>query len=215
MAQKRITVEQAVAKIHSGMTIMFGGFLANGSANRIIDALAKSDVKDITLICNDTAYADKGVGKLFARKQVKKVIASYVGANELHQQQMNANEIVTELVPQGTLAERVRAGGCGMGGFLTPVGLGTVVEKGKQKMTVDGKEYLLEKPLRADLALISASKGDESGNLVYYGTSQNFNPLMAAAADLVIAEVDELVPVGNIAPENVRTPNILVDFIVA
>ena len=144
MAQKRITVEQAVAKIHSGMTIMFGGFLANGSANRIIDALAKSDVKDITLICNDTAYADKGVGKLFARKQVKKVIASYVGANELHQQQMNANEIVTELVPQGTLAERVRAGGCGMGGFLTPVGLGTVVEKGKQKMMVDGKEYLLE-----------------------------------------------------------------------
>lgn len=214
MAQKRITVEEAVAKIHSGMTIMFGGFLANGSANKIIEALSKTDVKDLTLICNDSSFTNTGVGLLFEKKQIKKVIASYVGGNQWHQEQMNAKEIETELVPQGTLAERIRCGGFGLGGFLTPVGLGTIVAEGKPVINVDGKDYLLEKPLRADLALIGASKGDESGNLVYYGTSQNFNPMMATAADIVIAEIDEIVPVGQIAPENVRTPNILVDYIV-
>lgn len=214
MAKKRITVDEAVAMIHSGMTIMFGGFLANGSANKIIEALAKTDVKDLTLICNDSSLGATGVGALFEKKQIKKVIATWVGGCEWHQQQMNSGETPTELVPQGTLAERIRCGGFGLGGVLTPVGLGTIVAEGKQVINVDGKDYLLEKPLRADVALIGASKGDESGNLVYYGTSQNFNPLMAAAADLVIAEIDEIVPVGEIAPENVRTPNILVDYIV-
>ncbi|MBQ0008198.1 MAG: CoA transferase subunit A [bacterium] len=214
MAQKRITVEEAVAKIHSGMTIMFGGFLANGSANKILAALAKTDVKDLTLICNDSAFDAVGVGPLFEKKQIKKVIATWVGGNSWHQEQMNNKTTETELVPQGTLAERIRCGGFGLGGVLTPVGLGTIVAEGKQIINVDGKDYLLEKPLRADLALIGASLGDESGNLVYKGTSQNFNPLMAAAADLVIAEVDEVVPVGSIPPENVRTPNILVDYLV-
>jgi acetate CoA/acetoacetate CoA-transferase alpha subunit len=211
---KKITVEQAVSKIKSGMTIMVGGFLSNGSANKILDALAKSDVKDITLITNDTSFPDKGVGKLLERKQLKKVIASHIGTNELTQQQMNNGEIEVEFVPQGTLAERVRAGGFGLGGVLTPTGLGTVIAQGKQVINVDGKDYLLEKPLRADLALVGASRGDESGNLVYCGTSQNFNPAMAAAADLVIAEIDEIVPVGAIRPEEVHTPAIMVDYIV-
>ncbi|MDO4190685.1 MAG: CoA transferase subunit A [Bacteroidales bacterium] len=215
MAQKRISVEEAVSKIKDGMTIMCGGFLANGSANRILEALSKTNVKNLTLICNDSAYANKGVGLLFQNKQLKKIIASYIGANELNQQQMNAGELEVELVPQGTLAERVRSGGCGLGGVLTPVGLGTVVAEGKPIINVDGKDYLLEKPLHADVALIGASRGDESGNLVYLGTSQNFNPLMATAADLVIAEIDELVPTGSINPEAIHTPNILVDFIVA
>ncbi|MDR1554306.1 MAG: CoA transferase subunit A [Prevotellaceae bacterium] len=211
---KKITVEEAVSKIKSGMTIMVGGFLSNGSANKILDALAKSDVKDITIITNDTSFHDKGVGKLLERKQIKKVIASHIGTNELTQQQMNAGEIEVEFVPQGTLAERVRAGGYGLGGVLTPTGLGTIVAEGKQIINVDGKDYLLEKPLRADIALVGASKGDESGNLVYYGTSQNFNPMMATAADLVIAEIDETVPVGAIRPEDVHTPAIMIDYIV-
>ena len=212
---KKISVTEAVAKIKDGMTIMVGGFLSNGSANKILDALAQSDVKNIIIICNDASFPDKGVGKLFERKQVKKIITSYIGSNEVSQQQMNAGEITIELVPQGTLAERVRAGGCGLGGILTPTGVGTIVAEGKQVINVDGKDYLLEKPLRADVALIGASKGDELGNLVYYGTSQNFNPLMAAAADLVIAEIDEIVQVGEISPEIVRTPAIMVDYIVA
>jgi acetate CoA/acetoacetate CoA-transferase alpha subunit len=212
---KKISVAEAVSKIKDGMTIMVGGFLSNGSANKILDALAQSDIKNLTIICNDASFPDKGVGKLFEHNQVKKIITSYIGSNELSQQQMNAGEITIELVPQGTLAERVRAGGCGLGGILTPTGVGTIVAEGKQIINVDGKDYLLEKPLRANLALIGASKGDESGNLVYYGTSQNFNPLMAAAADLVIAEIDEIVQIGEIRPEIVRTPAIMVDYIVA
>ncbi|MDR1984637.1 MAG: CoA transferase subunit A [Prevotellaceae bacterium] len=212
---KKITVEEAVSKIKSGMTIMVGGFLSNGSANKILDAIAKSDISDITIITNDTSFPDKGVGKLLERKQIKKVIASHIGTNELTQQQMNAGEIEVEFVPQGTLAERVRAGGFGLGGFLTPTGLGTIIAEGKQIINVDGKDYLLEKPLHADVALVGASKGDESGNLVYYGTSKNFNPMMASAADLVIAEIDEIVPVGTIRPEDVHTPAIMVDYIVA
>jgi acetate CoA/acetoacetate CoA-transferase alpha subunit len=211
---KKITVEQAITHIKSGMTIMVGGFLSNGSANKILDALAKSDIRDITVITNDTSFPDKGVGKLLEHKQIKKVIASHIGTNELTQQQMNAGEIEVEFVPQGTLAERVRAGGCGLGGVLTPTGLGTIIAEGKPIITVDGKDYLLEKPLHADIALIGASKGDESGNLVYYGTSQNFNPLMAAAADLVIAEIDEIVALGEIRPEQVHTPAIMIDYIV-
>jgi len=210
---KKISITEAVSKIKDGMTIMAGGFLSNGSANKVLDALAKSEVKNLTIICNDASFPDKGIGKLFERKQVRKLITSYIGSNELSQQQMNAGELIIELVPQGTLAERVRAGGCGLGGILTPTGVGTIVAEGKQVINVDGKDYLLEKPLRADIALIGASKGDESGNLVYYGTSQNFNPLMATAADLVIAEIDEIVQVGEIRPEIIRTPAIMVDYI--
>lgn len=208
-----ISLEEALSKIKDGMTIMVGGFLANGTPETLINALADSGVKDLTLICNDTAYPDKGVGKLLVNRQLKKLIVSYIGATPQASEMMNAGEIEVEFVPQGTLAERVRAGGCGLGGFLTPTGLGTVVQEGKQVVNIDGKDYILELPLRADVALIGASKGDKKGNLVYKGTSQNFNPLMAAAADTVIAEVGDVVEVGEIAPENVHTPGILIDYI--
>lgn len=211
---KKITVEDAAAKIKDGMTVMMGGFLANGGANRVIDALLKTDVKDLTIICNDTSYDAVGLGQLFAAKKIKKVIASYIGANKASQQQMNDGEIQVEFVPQGTLAERVRCGGCGLGGVLTQTGLNTIVEEGKQKIEVAGKEYILETALHADVALVGASLADESGNLVYYGTSQNFNPLMAMAADVVVAEVDKVVKVGEIAPEAVRTPAACIDFMV-
>ncbi|MDR1592078.1 MAG: CoA transferase subunit A [Prevotellaceae bacterium] len=213
MKHKQITIAQALEKIQSGMTLMVGGFLANGSALTLLNALAESDKKDFTVICNDTAFADKGVGRLFAEGKVKKVITSYLGTNKPSQDQMHAGTLTVEFVPQGTLAERIRCGGCGLGGVLTPTGTGTLVAEGKQTIHVDGRDYLLEKPLRADIALIGAGKGDATGNLVYLGTAQNFNPLMAMAADLVIAEIDELLPVGAIAPEQVHTPAILVDFI--
>ena len=211
---KFISIEETVSKVKDGMTIMVGGFLANGTPNKIVDALAKSGVKNLTLICNDTAYPDKGVGQLIANKQVKKLFVSHIGTNPHTSEQMNSGELEIEFCPQGSLAERVRAGGCGLGGILTQTGMGTIVAEGKQIVNVDGKDYLLEKPLRADIALVGASLGDKAGNLVYRGTSQNFNPLMASAADLVIAEVNELVEVGEIAAENVKTPSIMVDFIV-
>ena len=211
---KFISIEEAVSKVKDGMTIMVGGFLANGTPNKIVDALAKSGVKNLTLICNDTAYPDKGVGQLIANKQVKKLFVSHIGTNPHTSEQMNSGELEIEFCPQGSLAERVRAGGCGLGGILTQTGMGTIVAEGKQIVNVDGKDYLLEKPMRADIALVGASLGDKAGNLVYRGTSQNFNPLMASAADLVIAEINELVEVGEIAAENVKTPSIMVDFIV-
>lgn len=210
---KRITLDEAVAKVKDGMTIMVGGFLANGTPNTIIDALAKSGVKDLTLICNDTAFSDRGVGQLLVNGQLKKLVVSYIGGTPEASEMMNDGRIEVEFVPQGTLAERVRAGGSGLGGFLTPTGLGTVVAEGKQVINVDGKDYLLEKPLRADIALIGASEGDESGNLRYRGTSRNFNPMMAMAADTVVAEIDKILPIGSIEPENVHTPSIVVDYI--
>lgn len=211
---KFISIEKAVAQVKDGMTVMVGGFLANGTPNAIVDALAKSGVKNLTLICNDTAFPDKGVGQWIANKQVKKLIVSHIGTNPYTSEQMNSGELDIEFVPQGTLAERVRCGGAGLGGFLTTTGMGTVVAEGKPVVQVDGKEYLLEKPLRADVALVGASLGDKSGNLVYKGTSQNFNPLMASAADLVIAEIEDLVEVGELFPELVKTPGIFVDYII-
>ena len=211
---KFIDLKEAAAKIKDGMTIMVGGFLANGSPEALIDALVESGVKDLTLICNDTAYPDKGVGKMLTNGQFRKLIVSYIGATPQASEMMNSGELEVEFVPQGTLAERIRAGGSGLGGFLTPTGVGTVVAEGKQVMTIDGKDYLLELPLHADVAIIGASKADESGNLVYGGTSRNFNPVMATAADLVIVEPKEVVPVGEIRPEDVHTPAILVDYII-
>ena len=211
---KFITVDEAVAKIKSGMTLMIGGFLAAGTPNKIVEALSKTDVKDLTIIANDTAYPDKGIGVLITNKQVKKVIASHIGTNPNTIQQLNDKELIVEFSPQGTLAERIRCGGAGLGGVLTPTGLGTVVEEGKQKLTIDGKEYLLEKPLHADIALIGANISDETGNLIYKGTTQNFNPMMATAADLVIVEAQEVVKTGEIPMENVHTPGIYVNYIV-
>ncbi len=210
---KRITVAQAAAKVKDGMTVMVGGFLANGTPERVIDALVASGVKNLTLILNDTSYPDRGAGKLIANHQVKKIVVSHIGTNPLTAEQMNAGTLEVEFCPQGSLAERVRAGGSGLGGVLTTTGLGTIVADGKPTVVVDGKEYLLEKPLRADVALIRGSVGDEEGNLIYRGTSQNFNPLMAMAADVVIAEIGEMKKKGEIAPEAVHTPSFLVDFI--
>ncbi|GAB7086342.1 CoA transferase subunit A [Marinifilum fragile] len=211
---KIISINEAVSKVKDEMTLMIGGFMSVGTANNMVDQLVKAGVKNLTIICNDTAFADKGLGKLIANKQVKKVITSHIGTNPATIEQMNNGEIEVEFCPQGTLAERVRSGGAGLGGVLTPTGLGTIIAEGKEVIIVDGKEYLLEKPLRADIALIGASISDNQGNLIYKGTTQNFNPLMATAADLVIAEAEKMVEVGEISPEQVRTPSIFVDYIV-
>ena len=212
--KKIISMEDAIVHIKSGMTIMIGGFLGNGNPKKIIDSLIQNPIKDLTIICNDTAMPDVGIGKLIVNRQVKKVITSHIGTNPTTADLMNAGEMLVEFVPQGTLAERIRCAGAGLGGFLTKTGLGTLVAEGKKRMTVNDVEYLLEEPLRADIALICATYSDSIGNLQYKGTSQNFNPLMATAADLVIAEVENLVTVGEIAPEEVHTPAIFVDYIV-
>lgn len=212
--EKIISIEKAVSMVEDGMTIMVGGFITNGGPNNILKALSESEVKDLTLICNDTGFPDKGIGLLISNKKVKKVITSHIGTNKNTIQQFNDKEIEIEFSPQGNLAERVRAGGAGLGGILTPTGVGTVVEKGKEKITRDGVDYLLEKPIKADIALLGASIADKAGNLIYKGTTQNFNPLMAMAAKLVVAEAEELVETGKITPEKVHTPSVFVDYIV-
>lgn len=213
MKNKLISLTDAVAKVQDGMTIMVGGFLSNGAPNILMDALVESGVKNLTLISNDTSFPEIGQGKLVANKQVKKVITSHVGTNPVTGDLMNAGELEVEFSPQGTLAERIRAYGAGLGGVLTPTGVGTSVENGKTKLTLNNIEYLLETPLKADIAFIGASIADKSGNLYYKGNSRNFNPLMAMAADLVIVEVEELVETGSILPENVHTSAIFVDYI--
>lgn len=205
---------EAVEKLKDGMTIMIGGFMAAGTPNNLMDFIVSSGVKNLTIICNDTAFVDKGLGKLISNNQVSKVITSHIGTNKATIEQMNNGQIQIEFSPQGTLAERVRSGGAGLGGVLTPTGLGTMVAEGKEIITIDGKEFLLEKPLRADVALLGASISDYHGNLTYRGTTQNFNPLMATAADLVIVEAQEMVEVGTLKPEEVKTPSIFVDYIV-
>ncbi|WMM24246.1 acetate CoA-transferase subunit alpha [Tissierella sp. MB52-C2] len=211
---KVISIDEAISHIKDGMTIMVGGFLGCGSPHRLIDALAEKGVKDLTLICNDSGFTDIGVGKLVVNKQIKKLIASHIGTNRETGNQMNAGEMEVVLVPQGTLAEQVRAGGAGLGGFLTPTGVGTVIEEGKDKMVIDGKTYLLEMPLRADIALIAGETVDKYGNIVYYGATRNFNTLMATAADMVIVEAEKVVEVGALDPNHVVTPGIFVTHIV-
>lgn len=200
--------------VKEGMTIMIGGFLANGTPPKLIDALVDSGVKNLTLICNDTAFPDRGVGRLIVNRQVARLITSHIGTNPHSGEQLNSGELHIEFCPQGTLVERIRAGGAGLGGILTATGLGTIVAEGKEVIEVDGKPYLLEKPLRADIAFVGAGLGDRSGNLVYRGTSQNFNPVMATAADVVVAEITELVEVGEIAAEHIKTQAIFIDYIV-
>lgn len=193
---------------------MIGGFLGVGTPEGIIDKIVENRIDNLTVIANDTATPERGIGKLIVNKLCKKVIVSHIGTNPETQRQMIAGELEVELVPQGTLAERVRAGGAGLGGILTPTGVGTIVENGKQIIEIEGKKYLLELPLKADVALIKAKKCDYYGNLVYNFTAENFNPLMAMAAELVIVEVEEIVPVGAIAPNEVRTPGVLIDYVV-
>lgn len=211
---KLISVEEAVNMIQDGMTIMVGGFLGCRNPYVLVDALVAKGVKDITLIANDTSFPEVGIGKLIVNKQVKKLIASHIGTNKETGNQMNSGELEVELVPQGTLAERIRAAGAGLGGILTPTGLGTVVAEGKDIITVDGREFLLEKPLKADIALIVGAKVDKKGNVRYKKATRNFNPLMATAAEIVIVEADEIVEVGEIDPDDVMTPGIFVNYIV-
>lgn len=200
--------------VKDGMTVMIGGFLACGTPESLIDALVQKGVKDLTVIANDTAFPDKGIGKLVVNRQLKKVTVSHIGTNPETGRQMHAGELTVELVPQGTLAECIRAGGFGLGGFLTPTGVGTVVENGKQKLTIGGREYLLELPLKADVALLKAAKADKAGNLVFRKAARNFNPLMATAAEIVIVEAQEIVETGTIDPDEVMTPGIFVDYLV-
>ncbi|HAH95792.1 MAG TPA: acetate CoA-transferase subunit alpha [Firmicutes bacterium] len=212
--QKRVSIEEALKHVRDGMTIMVGGFLGVGSPEKLIDALVRKGVKDLTLICNDTAFVDRGVGKMVVAHQFRKIIASHIGTNAETGRQMTAGETEVELVPQGTLAEKIRCGGAGLGGFYTPTGVGTVVADGKETREFNGRQYLLEIPLRADVALVKAHKADEAGNLIYRRSARNFNPLMAMAADLVIAEVDNLVTTGEIDQDHVMTPGIFVNHLV-
>lgn len=213
LMKSAIKPEAAAAMVPDGATVMIGGFMAVGSPHRIIDALVARGARGLTIIANDTAMPGRGIGKLVTAGCVARVIASHIGLNPETQGAMNAGTIDVELVPQGTLIERIRAGGVGLGGILTPTGLGTLVEDGKQVVEVDGKRFLLETPLRADVALIAAHQADYVGNLDYELTAQNFNPIMALAADTVIAEPSSIVPVGMIPPNAVRTPGLLVDEI--
>jgi acetate CoA/acetoacetate CoA-transferase alpha subunit len=211
---KQISFADLRPRLKDGMSIMFGGFMAAGTPDGIVREILASGVKDLTIIGNDTAGPDSGIGILISNKRVKKVIASHIGTNAETGRQMIAGEIDVELVPQGTLAERIRCGGAGLGGVLTPTGVGTIVEDGKTKLNFDGIEYLVERPLRADLAILKAYQGDEKGNLTYQRAARNFNPLMALAADFVVAEVDAIVKAGEIDPELVMTPGILVDALI-
>lgn len=211
---KTISLSQLKEMFHDGMSVMIGGFLANGTPEKIIDALVETGVKDLTMIVNDTSYPELGCGRLIANKQVKVLYVSHIGTNPHTAEQMNSGELEIHFCPQGTLAEQVRAGGCGLGGVLTTTGLGTDVAKGKEVITIKGVEYLLEMPLRADFAFVKGSIGDDFGNLIYKGTTQNFQPLMAMAADTVVAEIEEKVKVGELVPETIHTPGILVDYIV-
>ncbi|HHF4135836.1 TPA: acetate CoA-transferase subunit alpha [Haemophilus influenzae] len=214
MTQKHLKLNNLNQHLHDDMSIMFGGFMGIGTPAKLVQQILDSGVKDLTLIGNDTAFIDTGVGPLIVNNRVKRLITSHIGTNPETGKKMIAGEIDVELVPQGTLAERIRAGGAGLGGILTPTGVGTVVEEGKQKIQIDGKEYLLELPLKADIAIIHAQKGDMNGNLAYELSARNFNPLVALAAKTVIAQVDNLLEVGQLPPDEVITPAALIDYIV-
>lgn len=211
---KRATANETAAMIPDGAVVMIGGFMSNGTPEILISALLEKQTKDLVIICNDSGTPGTGVARLVEAGCVKKLIASHIGLNPLTGQLMNEGKLEVELVPQGTLAEQIRAGGAGLGGFLTPTGLGTAVAAGKEVIEVAGRKYLLEKPLKADFALVRASIADEKGNLFYKATTRNFNPLIATAAETVIAAAEEIVPVGEIMPEAVGTPAIFVDYLV-
>ncbi|QHI71816.1 CoA transferase subunit A [Aminipila terrae] len=218
MKNKIKTADEAVKDINDGAVIMVGGFMACGTPEILIDALVKKDVKNLTIICNDAGVPGRGVGKLLSNGQIKTLIASHVGLNPEVALRMNTDveedKLECILVPQGTLAERIRAGGAGLGGFLTPTGVGTIVAEGKQVINVHGRDYLLEEPLTAEFALIRGSVTDKFGNTIYNGTTRTFNPMMATAAEHVIVGACEIVEVGEIDPNNVVTSGIFVESIV-
>jgi acetate CoA/acetoacetate CoA-transferase alpha subunit len=212
---KTVPIDEAVSMIPHGASLMIGGFMGCGTPEPLMDELLRQGKRELTVIANDTAQPGVGIGKLVHAKLVRRAIVSHIGLNPETQQQMLAGELEVQLVPQGTLVERIRAGGAGLGGVLTPTGLGTVVEEGKQKICAGGRQYLLETALRADYALVHALVCDYLGNLAYVLTARNFNPLMATAADKVIVYADHVVPVGVIAPDHVVTPAPLVDYVIA
>ncbi|MCK6570396.1 CoA transferase subunit A [Myxococcota bacterium] len=205
--------EAALFDVKDGASLMSGGFGLCGNAENSIRELARKGVKDLTVVSNNCGNAGKGLAMLLKNRQVKTVIASFIGGNPDLQQQMLAGEVEVQLNPQGTLAERIRAGGAGIGGFFTPTGVGTVVAEGKEERVIDGKRYIFEKPLTADFAIIRARYGDAYGNLRFYRTARNFSPLMAMAARVTVAEVDELVPVGALDPDDIHLPGIFVQRI--
>lgn len=204
--------DEVIKRIKDGSTIMVGGFL--NAPETLMDALVKANVKNLTVISNDTCFENRGIGKLIANKQVKKMITCHIGTNPETQRQYAAGELEVEIVPMGTLIERVRAGGSGLGGVLTPTGLGTVVAEGKEIIEINGKPYLLELPLRADVALIQASVSDRLGNSIHKKTTKNWNTMMAMAADYVVAEVEEIVEAGELDPDFIHTPGIFIDALV-
>lgn len=201
------------AGVRDGMTIMAGGFGLCGIPENLIAALRDTGVKDLTVISNNAGVDDFGLGLLLQTRQIKKMISTYVGENAIFEQQYLKGELEIEFVPQGTFAERVRAGGAGIPGFYTPAGVGTLVADGKETRTFDGREYVLERGLTADLSLVKAWKGDKAGNLIYRKTARNFNPMMATAGRITIAEVEELVEIGDLDPDNIHTPGIYVKYL--
>lgn len=210
---KIITPAEAVRFFKNGQTVMIGGFLNCGVPNLVMDELVKTPLSDFTLISNDTGEAGKNRGQLIRAGKIKKAIVSHIGTNSETVQLFSEGKIEVDLQPQGSLAERIRADGAGLGGFLTPVGLNTEVEKGKQKITVDGKTYLLETPLHADIALVYATYADKFGNLAFHGSTRNFNVLMPMAADIVIVEAEHIID-EPISPDNVVVPGIFVDYLI-
>ena len=212
---KTIALEQAAALIPDGTSVMIGGFMGVGTPERLIDELVRRGTGGLTVIANDTAMPGVGIGKLIRAGLVRRAVVSHIGLNPETQQQMITRKTQVDLVPQGTLIERIRAGGCGLGGVLTETGVGTVVEKGKRTITLDGTTYLVEPALRADFALVSAFLADYLGNLTYALTARNFNPVIAMAADAVIVDAEHIVPTGVIPPDHVMTPAPLVDYLVA
>ena len=209
-----LSPSDAAARIPDGACVLIGGFMGVGTPNRIIDAIVARDMRDLTIIANDTAMPGKGIAKLISGGCVAKVIATHIGLNPETQALMHSGKLDVELIPQGTLVERIRAAGVGLGGVLIPTGVGTEVANGKDIIEIDGAQFLLEKPLSADIALIAARQSDYAGNLEYTLTAQNFNPVMALAADEVIAEPTHIVPIGMIPPDAVRTPGVLVDYLI-
>ncbi len=213
MKSKVGVAEECVAQVQDGATLMMGGFGMCGIPENMIRLLVEHGARDLTIISNNAGVADFGIGLLVNNDQVKKMISTYVGENPILEKAMIDGSIDVELVPQGTFAERIRAGGAGIAGFYTPTGVGTVVEEGKEKRVFDGREFLLERPLKADIAFVKAWKGDHVGNLVYRRTAQNFHPMMAAAAEKTFAEVEELVEPGRLDPNGIHTPGLFVDTI--
>jgi acetate CoA/acetoacetate CoA-transferase alpha subunit len=212
---KARSVSEAVERIPDGASLMIGGFMGVGTPERLVDELVRQGKRDLTVIANDNAIPGRGIGKLISAGLVARTIASHIGLNPETQQRMIAGTLAVDLVPQGTLIERIRAAGHGLGGVLTPTGVGTLVEDGKRVIEVDGKAYLLETALRADFALVHAMMADYFGNLRYVLTARNFNPVIALAAGICIATAEHILPVGVIPPDDVMTPAAVVDILVA